>query len=204
MKFEFRNESEVTNSSVDKSSHNCNLDNINIRCVSVGYDERDIKMLEVLSSPKGLGVIQPGKNTHFYTKGAFDLVQLVLYILKQTGPAEVMLSSYSISEDSLRIFARMVERGEVRSIRFLIDNRVRSISPKPFAFLATTFPDSYRCLALHAKVAVIGNEDWKISVVGSQNATHNPKLERGIIHTDPSIYEFDKMILEDAFNEGTI
>lgn len=199
MKFSFANNTEVTEASVENSkSHNGA-----IKCVNIGYDDRDEKMLEVLSSPKGLGTIKPGKNTHFYTKGAFDLVQLVLYILRQTGPADVMLSSYSISEDSLRTFHRMVERGELRSIRFLIDNRVRSISPKPFGFLVTSFPDDYRCLALHAKVAVIGNEDWKISVVGSQNATHNPKLERGIIHTDPSIYEFDKMILEDAFNEGT-
>ncbi len=160
-------------------------------------------MLEVLEHPSQLGVIQRGFNKHFYTRGAFDLVQLVLFILKQTGPADVVISSYSIAEQTLKTIKRMCDNGDIRSIRFLIDNRVRSISPKPFNFLVTSFPDCYRCLALHAKVAIISNDDWKIAVVGSQNATHNPKLERGIIHTDPKIYEFDKTILYEEFERGT-
>lgn len=81
--------------------------------------------------------------------------------------------------------------------------RVRSISPKPFDYLVTTFPDCYRCLALHAKVALLYNEDWKITVVGSQNATHNPKLERGIIHTGRDIFDFDFKMLNDEFDSGT-
>jgi hypothetical protein len=70
-------------------------------------------------------------------------------------------------------------------------------------YLVTTFPDCYRCLALHAKVALLYNEDWKITVVGSQNATHNPKLERGIIHTGRDIFDFDFKMLNDEFDSGT-
>lgn len=158
---------------------------------------------QVLERADMLGLIQHGINKHFYTRGAFDLVQLVLYVLAQTGPADVVISSYSVSEQTLKTLQRMVEGGEIASIRFLIDNRVRSISPKPFSFLVESFPGCYRCLALHAKVALISNENWKITIVGSQNATHNPKLERGIIHTDPKIFEFDKQVLYDEFEHGT-
>ena len=104
--------------------------------------------------------------------------------------------------DSIAAIHRKVETGELLSVRFLIDNRVRSISPKPFDYLVTTFPDCYRCLALHAKVALLYNEDWKITVVGSQNATHNPKLERGIIHTGRDIFDFDFKMLNDEFDSG--
>ncbi len=124
-------------------------------------------------------------------QAAFNLIQLIFYILRQTGPAHLLLTTYSISMDSIAAIHRKVETGELLSVRFLIDNRVRSISPKPFDYLVTTFPDCYRCLALHAKVALLYNEDWKITVVGSQNATHNPKLERGIIHTGRDIFDFD-------------
>lgn len=158
---------------------------------------------EVLERASMLGLVQHGINKHFYTRGAFDLVQLVLYVLAQTGPADVVISSYSISEQTLKTLHRMVEGGDITSIRFLIDNRVRSISPRPFSYLAESFEGCYRCLALHAKVALISNEDWKITIVGSQNATHNPKLERGIIHTDERIYEFDKLVLNDEFERGT-
>lgn len=96
-----------------------------------------------------------------------------------------------------------MDLGDISSIRFLIDNRVRSISPKPFDYLVTSFPDSYRCAALHAKVALIYNDSYHIDIVGSQNATHNPKLERGIIHTDRRVFDFDYDMLSREYAEGT-
>lgn len=174
-----------------------------VSSANVGISERDIMMADVMESPKWLGVIEQGVNKHFYTRGAFDLVQLVIYILRQTGPADVVISSYSVAEDTLNTLHRMVEAGKITSIRFLIDNRVRSISPKPFDVMVNLFPGKYKCLSLHAKIALIGNKDWKISVIGSQNATHNPKLERGIIHTDPRVFTFDKERLDDEFEQGT-
>ena len=160
-------------------------------------------IVPALLHPDELGTIQPGRDKHFYSRGAFNLVQLVLYLLAQTGPADVFISSYSIAEDSLATLKRQVEKGSIRSIRFLIDNRVRTISPKPFDYLAGAFPGQYSCCALQAKVALLWNEQWQLSVVGSQNATHNPKLERGIIHTDPDVFQFDLQQLTHEFDDGT-
>lgn len=165
--------------------------------------ESDIEAIaDVLERTSQLGTINQGIDKHFYSNGAFNLVQLMLYVLKQTGPAHVFLSTYSIAEDSISTLRRYVDDGTILSIRFLIDNRVRSISPKPFAHLIASFPDAYRCTSLHAKVALISNDDWHVSIVGSQNATHNPKLERGIIHTSEDIWRFDNNIMYEQFNEG--
>ena len=165
--------------------------------------ESDIEVIaDVLERTSQLGAIEQGIDKHFYSNGAFNLVQLMLYVLKQTGPAHVFLSTYSIAEDSISTLRRYVDDGTILSIHFLIDNRVRSISPKPFAHLIASFPDAYRCTSLHAKVALISNDDWYVSIVGSQNATHNPKLERGIIHTSEDIWRFDNNIMYDQFNEG--
>lgn len=165
--------------------------------------ESDIEVIAgVLERTSQLGTINQGIDKHFYSNGAFNLVQLMLYVLKQTGPAHVFLSTYSIAEDSISTLRRYVDDGTILSIHFLIDNRVRSISPKPFAHLIASFPDAYRCTSLHAKVALISNDDWHVSIVGSQNATHNPKLERGIIHTSEDIWRFDNNIMYEQFNEG--
>lgn len=165
--------------------------------------ESDIEVIaDVLERTSQLGTIEQGIDKHFYSNAAFNLVQLMLYVLKQTGPAHVFLSTYSIAEDSISTLRRYVDDGTILSIRFLIDNRVRSISPKPFAHLIASFPDAYRCTSLHAKVALISNDDWHVSIVGSQNATHNPKLERGIIHTSEEIWRFDNNIMYEQFNEG--
>lgn len=157
---------------------------------------------DVLERTSQLGSVKQGVDKHFYSNGAFNLVQLMLYVLRQTGPAHVFLSTYSIAEDSISTLRRYVDDGTILSIRFLIDNRVRSISPKPFAHLITSFPDSYRCTSLHAKVALTSNEGWHVSIVGSQNATHNPKLERGIIHTSEDIWRFDNDIMYEQFDKG--
>lgn len=165
--------------------------------------ETDIEVItDVLERTSQLGSVKQGVDKHFYSNWAVNLVQLMLYVLRQTGPAHVFLSTYSIAEDSISTLRRYVDDGTILSIRFLIDNRVRSISPKPFAHLITSFPDSYRCTSLHAKVALISNEGWHVSIVGSQNATHNPKLERGIIHTSEDIWRFDNNIMYEQFDKG--
>lgn len=92
----------------------------------------DIEVVaDVLERPSQLGAIANGRDKHFYSNGAFNLIQLMLYVLRQTGPAHVFLSTYSIAEDSISTLRRYVDNGTILSIRFLIDNRVRSISPKP-------------------------------------------------------------------------
>lgn len=157
--------------------------------------DRDVQLT------KAIGQLHPGAEKHYYSHGNFNLMRLVFYLLKQTGPAHVFLTTYSISQATLEGIQLRVHNGTIQSIRFLIDNRVRVMSPKPFQYMSENF--NYRCISLHAKVALIENEDWKISIITSQNATDNPKLERGIIYTVPKIFEFDKNVLEDEFDRGT-
>lgn len=172
--------------------------------MAIQLDPADRRLIPgVLSTTRQLGRLTLRQDIHFYSNGAFNLVQLVLYILRQTGPANLFLSSYSIAEESLAILRKRVDNGDILTCRFLIDNRVRTISPKPFAYLASAFGDDYRCCSLHAKVALIWNEDWHVTVVGSQNATNNPKLERGIIHTNRQLFDFDLKVLSDVFQQGT-
>lgn len=156
-----------------------------------------------LSSPSGLGKLAADRNTHYWSNGSFNLVQLMLYILGQIGPAHVIMSSYSFSAESATSLKNKVEKGEILSARFLIDNRVRSLSPKPFAQLTESFPGCVRCTSVHAKVVCLWNDAWRISIVCSQNATSNPKLERGTIFTDREVFMFDKMNLEEAYDNGT-
>lgn len=150
---------------------------------------------------KHMGLIVPGKDIHFWSFGNFNMMRLVFWVIEQTGPADIIMSTYSISPKTLQGVINRKEKGLIRNIRFLIDNRVRSLSPKPFDMLVRNF--DYRCISIHAKVACIYNDKWKITIVSSQNATDNPKMERGTIFTGSDIFEFDKSVLEDGFKRGT-
>jgi len=151
---------------------------------------------------KTIGDIIPGRNIHFYSWANFNLVKLILYVLKQTGPAEILMTSYSFSQKSIESLNYYKASGLITGIKIMLDNRVRVMSPKPFQMLCKSF--DYRCTSVHAKVALIWNDKWNITIVTSQNATDNPKLERGIIFTDKDIFDFDFKILDDEFKRGTI
>jgi hypothetical protein len=150
---------------------------------------------------KAIGKIEQGKTTHYYSYGNFNLVRLMLHIIKQTGPVHAFMTSYSFSQKSIEQLQKRMEQQELLSFRVIVDNRVKSMSPKPFQMLTQCF--NYRCSSIHAKVALLWNDNWTISIVTSQNATDNPKLERGTIFTAKEVFEFDLKALENEFNRGT-
>ena len=42
---------------------------------------------------KSIGQLQNGKTTHYYSYGNFNLVRLLAHLLKQTGPANIFMTS---------------------------------------------------------------------------------------------------------------
>ena len=193
-----------------------NLSDLQTPCVQVSPvvgDTREPVTLRVVPAVKSfspsleqmlsqsVGLLEQGKDLHFYSFGNFNLVRLIMHLLKQTGPAHLFMTSYSFSQRSIEQLKNRLEQRQLLSFRVIVDNRVRTMSPKPFQMLITSF--NYRCLSIHAKVALLWNDTWKISIITSQNATDNPKMERGVIQTDPAVFSFDLKILEDAFERGT-
>ena len=151
---------------------------------------------------KAIGDIAPGKTTHYYSYGNFNLVRLMLHIIKQTGPVHAFMTSYSFSQKSIEAIQRQIETKNFLSFKVIVDNRVRSLSPKPFQMLIESF--DYRCSSIHAKVALLWNDKWNISIVTSQNATDNPKLERGTIFTDKAVFDFDLNALNKEYERGNL
>ena len=161
----------------------------------VFYSNRDTVLTRLIKE------LHPGNEYHFYSWNNFNLVRLIIHLLKITGPSHLLMTSYSFSRKSIEALNAKKHNGQLLSIKVLVDNRVRVMSPKPFEMLKGCF--DYRCISVHAKVALIWNDSIKITVVTSQNATDNPKLERGIIYTDPEIFDFDHKGLTDEFDRGT-
>ena len=150
---------------------------------------------------KSIDQLQNGKTTHYYSYGNFNLVRLIAHLLKQTGSANIFMTSYSFSQTSIEQLLNYCQKGLITSFRVIVDNRVKTMSPIPFQMLSTAF--DYRCTSIHAKVALIWNDTWNITIVTSQNATDNPKMERGTIFTDIETFNFDKNALENEFLRGT-
>lgn len=145
-----------------------------------------------------IGMIEHNECINFWSFGSYSLHALMFYILKQTGPAHVNLCTWSISQDAIEQITRRHDIGEILSIRFLLDPRVKVCKAKPLQMIMANFPCGIT--RVHAKVVTIENESWKLSIVSSQNATNNPKLECGMIIVSDQVHDFDKQIIEDEFN----
>lgn len=147
-----------------------------------------------------IGVLKRGECINFWSFGSYSLHELMFYILKQTGAAHVNMCTWSISQDAIEQITRRFYAGEILSMRFLLDSRVKVCKAKPLQMIAANFP--YVITSVHAKVVTIENRDWRLSIVSSQNATSNPKLERGVIMVRDDIFEFDKQIFDYEFERN--
>jgi len=150
---------------------------------------------------ESIGSLEQGKATHYYSWGNFNLVRVLMNIIKQTGPAHVFMTSYSFSQKSIESISLHIRKKDILSFRLIVDNRVKTMSPIPFQMIMESF--DYRCSSIHAKIALIWNDQWQVTILTSQNATDNPKMERGVIYTSKEIFEFDHKNLTDEFNRGT-
>ena len=148
-----------------------------------------------------IGLLVQDKTTHYYSWGNFNLVRVMMHIIKQTGPAHVFMTSYSFSQKSIEPINLHKRKGNILSFKVIVDNRVKTMSPLPFQMIMDSF--EYRCTSIHAKIALIWNEQWSVTILTSQNATDNPKMERGIIFTDPNVFQFDLKNLNDEYDRGT-
>jgi len=151
---------------------------------------------------KVIGKLEQGVTKHWWSRGTFNSVRLLFCLANQIGSCDIFISTYSISEKSVRQLWTAQQKGKIRNIRFLIDHRVRAQSPKPFQALYGFFPGMVRTTSIHAKVTTLQSDDWKVSIVSSMNATDNNKIERGLISTDPAVFDFDNQVLNEEFERG--
>lgn len=146
---------------------------------------------------KHLTDLAPNEEIQFWSFGRFAQHDLLFYLLQQTGPAHVEVATWSICNEAMERILRLVSDGTIRTIRFILDPRVKVRNPRPLQILIKNFP--YVLTPCHAKVTLIHNEQWNVSVVSSQNMTRNPRMERGIINTDSEIFKFDKEVFDETF-----
>jgi hypothetical protein len=144
---------------------------------------------------KHIGDIVSGETIQFWSWGRWSMHDLLFYILNQTGPADVLISTWSLCESAMRKILLQYKNKLIKSATFLIDPRVKVRNPVPLQLVIQNF--TYKLIPCHAKVTLIWNDLWNISIISSMNMTENPRMERGIIFTDKETFEFDKKIITD-------
>lgn len=133
--------------------------------------------------------LAPGRDIVAVSAGAWALHDLTRHLVRQTGPADFRMFTWSLTMPAAQTLVRLQADGLLRAPRFVMDNQMSKWSREALAWLTTHFARTYTC-GIHAKGLTLGNDAWTVTVVTSANASNNPRVEAYHISTDPEVYAF--------------
>lgn len=148
-----------------------------------------------------IGQLEKGRIIHFVTYGKWSMHQLIIYLLKQIGPANLYMTSWSMTEQPLRALLNLKMQGLLLDAHCILSDRLIERTPKVYDLAQHVFTQ-LKLIKLHAKVSVLENANWQIVVVGSANYTNNPRVEAGVIDTTGGSAMFHKNWILDELTKS--
>ncbi len=149
-----------------------------------------------------LGALSMGETIHFSTGAKWSLHDLLAKCLAHTGPADVHLCFYAIKEYQARILTKMKSEGLINDIHALLFYRAGVNDPGAVQLL-TNVATSFGLMRTHAKLLVIRNESWAITIIGSANLTTNTQADVGVITCDVTIADYWINWIHKNITDGT-
>ena len=112
---------------------------------------------------------------------------LLGWILEQTGPADVYVSTFSTSDAFLRGFYNLRKKGLIGHSILLADLKASKKTVKLYREMQSCFDSVYLSMN-HSKVVLIQNDHHLVTVISSQNQTYGDRAECTIVTSDQDIF----------------
>lgn len=112
---------------------------------------------------------------------------LLGWILDQTGPADVYVSTFSTSDAFLRGFYNLRKRGLVLKSVLLADLKASKKTYRLYKEMQQNF-DAVYLSQNHSKVVLVQNDEWTVTVISSQNQTYGDRAECTLVTTNQEIF----------------
>lgn len=141
--------------------------------------------------------IKPDKVIPFFSDGKWSLYHLLSHCLAYTGPANVRISSFSLSENAVRSFINDKQSGLIKSMSLLFDVSIPHRKIDLMLFAREVFSEIRLC-PNHSKMILIDG-DHKLCIISTQNLTPNPRLEVGVLFTTNEHYNFYSNVFDNYF-----
>lgn len=116
-----------------------------------------------------------------------QLFNILEEILSEVGPSEIIITTFSTSEEFLRRIFYLRKQGYIRSATLVADLKATRKTMNLCRFMQQTF-DRVAYTENHSKVILIQNEAHRIAVVTSQNQTRGNRYEATMIVANDEIF----------------
>lgn len=127
----------------------------------------------------------------FTSDGAWNMHDLVYYLLKRFGSGRMYFTTWAISEIAMRQLYLYQKDGLITELFGLLDYRNTSRKPAELAFIEQN-STTIKLEKIHAKVTVLELENAYIAINTSANYTRNPRIETGDIFVSKEVTDFHK------------
>ncbi len=127
----------------------------------------------------------------YLSEGKFSMHQLLEELLRLTGPAEVALCSWGITEDPARVLARLKKTGTITQLTCLFNTRVASNNAGAYQLISQV-ADNLGVAECHAKAISIINQTYSIGLISTANFSHNPRIECTVIQRNQAAAKWIK------------
>jgi hypothetical protein len=171
----------------------------------------------VANARESIGSLSHGCEIFCLTDGQFSLFDILEVLLEKTGPADVIISTWTAAGADTKKAKAFLTDGNIRSIRWVVDRSFLSRQPEYCKILINEFGDCLRSIRTHCKFITVTNDDWAFVLRTSMNLNSNPRIEDFEISEDRDFAEyfikftdsiFENCALDDNFksmaNKGRI
>lgn len=157
------------------------------------------------SAAETIGELTPGCEIFGLSKGQFSLVDIIEHVLKYTGPASVLLSTWTAANADLTFAYELLRNGSIMAIRFVVDFSFSTRQPEYCAALREKFgDDAVRVTKTHAKFVVIRNAAWSVVIRSSMNLNENRRLESFEISDCRQMADFCEEVVDALFESQRV
>jgi len=139
---------------------------------------RKCRVSKISNASEAIGAIEHNTDTFILTFGQFSLIDALVAILDQTGPAAVDMATWTAADAHLERSAELLRASSITQMRLILDRSFKTRQPGYFHHMLELFgPECIREMRTHAKFIVVRNDKWNIVVRTSMNLNENPRLE---------------------------
>lgn len=154
------------------------------------------------SASEAIGLLEKNMDIFVLTYGQFSLMDGLMAILDQTGPAHISISTWTAAHSDITRSSELLESAEILSFRMIVDRSFKTRQPKYYEHMIGLFGvESIREINTHAKFITIKNDRWDIVVRTSMNLNGNPRLENMEISDNVDFANFFENIVDNVFEE---
>jgi hypothetical protein len=144
--------------------------------------------------------ITTGMIYHYVSSGDWSMHNMLVHFAGLIGKSDVLCCSWSMSEPACSYLVS--NRHLFGKFEALMDWRINVRCPQAKEMAMYNDID-IRLTSCHAKVYLMSNENYNVSIVSSANFTNNPRIESGVVFTDLESYKFYKKWIKEEFCQAT-